>query len=47
MHMAYLRRKGLAVGQVYETKLLKARRAEVGRVLNLCKENDRRKYIYQ
>lgn len=37
-HMAYLRRKGLAVGQVYETRLLKARRAEVGRVLNLCKE---------
>ena len=37
-HMTYLRRKGLAVGKVYESKLLKARRAEVKRVLLRCRD---------
>lgn len=37
-HMAYLRQKGLAVGHAYETKLLKARREEVRRVLLLCQD---------
>ena len=37
-HMTYLRRKGLAVGKVYETKLLNARRAEVKRVLLACRD---------
>ena len=37
-HMTYLRRKGLAVGKVYEDKLLKARRAEVKRVLLACRD---------
>ena len=37
-HMDYLRRKGLAVGKVYEGKLLKARRAEVRRVLLACRD---------
>lgn len=37
-HMNYLRKKGLAVGRVYETKLLKARRAEVKRVLLACRD---------
>lgn len=37
-HMTYLRRRGLAVGQVYETRLLKARRAEVKRVLLACRD---------
>lgn len=36
--MDYLRKKGLAVGKVYEGKLLKARRAEVRRVLLRCRE---------
>lgn len=36
-HMDYLRRKGLKVGQVYETRLIRARRKEVRRVLELCK----------
>ena len=36
----YLRKKGLAVGHVYEQKLLKARRAEVRRVLLECREWD-------
>ena len=38
--MDYLRKKGLAVGRVYETKLLKARRAEVKRVLLMCRDYD-------
>lgn len=37
-HMDYLRRKGLKVGHAYEARLIKARRKEVGRVLNLCKD---------
>lgn len=37
-HMDYLRRKGLKVGHLYESRLLKLRRKEVGRVLELCKE---------
>lgn len=37
-HQDYLRKKGLAVGRIYEGKLLKARKAEVRRVLNLCRE---------
>lgn len=36
--MDYLRRRGLAVGQVYEQKLLKARREEVRRVLKVCRD---------
>ena len=39
-HQNYLRKKGLAVGHVYEQKLLKARRAEVRRVLLECREWD-------
>lgn len=37
-HMDYLRKKGLAVGRVYEDKLQKARRAEVRRVLLMCRD---------
>lgn len=37
-HMDYLRKKGLAVGKVYEGRLLKARRAEVKRVLLRCRD---------
>lgn len=37
-HQDYLRKKGLAVGRIYEGKLLKSRKAEVKRVLNLCRE---------
>ena len=37
-HQDYLRKKGLAVGKVYEGKLLKARRAEVKRVLLRCRD---------
>lgn len=37
-HMDYLRKKGLAVGKVYEGKLLKARREEVRRVLLKCRD---------
>ena len=37
-HQDYLRKKGLAVGKVYEAKLLKARRAEVKRVLLRCRD---------
>ena len=37
-HMDYLRKKGLAVGKVYEGKLLKARCAEVKRVLLRCRD---------
>ena len=37
-HQDYLRKKGLAVGRIYEGRLLKARKAEVRRVLNLCRE---------
>ena len=36
--MNYLRKKGLAVGRVFENKLLKARRAEVKRVLLKCRD---------
>ena len=39
-HQDYLRKKGLAVGRIYEGKLLKARKAEVKRVLNICREWD-------
>ena len=35
-HQDYLRRKGLKVGRVYETRLLKLRAKEVRRVLSLC-----------
>lgn len=38
-HMDYLRRKGLKVGHLYESRLIKLRRKEVGRVLDLCKEH--------
>lgn len=38
-HMDYLRRKGLKVGHLYETRLLKLRRKEIHRVLNLCKDH--------
>lgn len=37
-HMDYLRRKGLKVGHLYESRLLRLRRKEVGRVLDLCKD---------
>ena len=37
--MDYLRRKGLKVGYLYESRLIKLRRKEVGRVLDLCKEH--------
>lgn len=37
-HMDYLRRNGLKVGRVYELRLLKARRKEVSRILELCKD---------
>lgn len=37
-HMNYLRKKGLAVGRVFENKLLKARRAEVKSVLLKCRD---------
>lgn len=37
-HMNYLRKKGLAVGRVFENRLLKARRAEVKRVLLKCRD---------
>ena len=37
-HMDYLRRKGLKVGHAYEARLIKARRKEVSRVLNMCKD---------
>ena len=37
--MDYLRRKGLKVGHLYESRLIKLRRKEVGRVLDLCKEH--------
>lgn len=36
--MDYLRRNGLKVGRIYETRLLKSRRKEIQRVLNLCKD---------
>lgn len=39
-HQDYLRKKGLAVGHVYEQKLLKARRTEVRRVLLECRDWD-------
>ena len=34
--MDYLRRNGLKVGRIYEARLVKARRKEVRRVLELC-----------
>ena len=37
-HMDYLRRKGLKVGHAYEARLIKARRKEVSRILNMCKD---------
>lgn len=37
-HQDYLRQKGLKVGRVYESRLVKLRRAEVKRVLELCKD---------
>lgn len=36
--MDYLRRKGLKVGRIYETRLIKSRRAEVRRLLTLCQD---------
>ena len=39
-HMDYLRKKGLQVGRIYEGKLIKARRGEVRRLLNLCKDSN-------
>lgn len=36
--MDYLRRKGLKVGHAYEARLIKARRKEVSRILNMCKD---------
>lgn len=38
-HMDYLRRKGLKVGHLYESRLLKLRGKEVKRVLDLCMEH--------
>lgn len=35
-HMDYLRKKGLLIGKAYENRLLKLRRKEVRRVLDLC-----------
>lgn len=37
-HQDYLRLKGLKVGKVFESRLMKLRRAEVKRVLELCKD---------
>lgn len=37
-HMDYLRRKGLKVGHAYEQRLIKLRRKELRRVLNICKD---------
>lgn len=37
-HMDYLRHKGLKVGRVYETRLIKLRRAELRRLLTLCQD---------
>lgn len=39
-HMDYLRKKGLQVGRIYEGKLIKARRAEVRRLINLCRDSN-------
>lgn len=36
--MDYLRRNGLKVGRVYEARLIKARRAELKRVLAMCRD---------
>ena len=38
-HQDYLRRKGLKVGKVYESRLLKLRYKEVSRLLSLCKDS--------
>ena len=38
--MDYLRKKGLQVGRIYEGKLMKARRGEVRRLLNLCRDSN-------
>ena len=37
-HMDYLRKKGLKVGHLYETRLRKLRGAEVKRLLTLCQD---------
>lgn len=37
-HQDYLRRKGLKVGHVYESRLLRARAHEVKRVLKICED---------
>lgn len=39
-HQDYLRRQGLKVGAVYEARLVKLRRAEIRRVLNLARDYD-------
>ena len=36
--MDYLRRAGLKIGRAYETRLLKARRKEVRRLLDMCRD---------
>lgn len=39
-HRDYLRRRGLKVGQAYESRLIRLRRQEVRRVLDLCNNYD-------
>ena len=39
-HMDYLRKKGLQVGRMYEGSLVKLRRKEVRRLLNLCRDSN-------
>ena len=39
-HRDYLRRRGLKVGQAYEARLIRLRRQEVQRVLELCRNYD-------
>ena len=39
-HQDYLRRKGLQVAAVYEKRLMRARRGELRRVLELCRDYD-------
>ena len=36
--MDYLRKKGLLIGKAYESRLVKLRRKEVRRILDLCKD---------
>lgn len=38
-HMDYLRKRGLQVGKIYEGMLVKLRRKEIRRILELCKEH--------